>query len=323
MTKALRNTDRERNRTLACSAVFAMFALTTSVRAQTEVAPARARDGGRPSVAADSMPRTTREAEAQGARHPRTAPNNPFPAASPDATTGSPERTCVSVSGFNSARSGDFLASGFGEYDQVWRAGLGTISWQPTNVTNAKEPPLVVRATRLDFGIATRVFEFSAISRSAGGNTLVYPTGAHLPTSGTWMLVATAGPNWGCFLLAVAMANAPLPPPPASAPGEVLDQVLYDFQVETVAKLAKDSPSPVYPPALKNLGLNGEVVAAFVVDTLGMVDTSTFRVLKSTNTLFSDAVRAALPNLRFEPAMIGRRKVKQLVQMPFVFAPTR
>jgi protein TonB len=35
--------------------------------------------------------------------------------------------------------------------------------------------------------------------------------------------------------------------------------------------------------------------------------------------LFTQAVRAALPRMRFFPAQVGGKAVKQLVQMPFQF----
>ncbi len=49
----------------------------------------------------------------------------------------------------------------------------------------------------------------------------------------------------------------------------------------------------------------------------------TFKVLKSTHDLFTQSVRTVLPNMRFSPAEIGGRKVKQLVQMPFPFSIKR
>ena len=45
-----------------------------------------------------------------------------------------------------------------------------------------------------------------------------------------------------------------------------------------------------------------------------------FRGLKSSHELFPAAVRNALPSMRFLPAEVGGRKVKQLVQQPFTFA---
>jgi periplasmic protein TonB len=45
----------------------------------------------------------------------------------------------------------------------------------------------------------------------------------------------------------------------------------------------------------------------------------TFKVLKSTDERFTDAVRTALPDMLFYPALVGGKPVKQLVQMPFEF----
>ena len=50
---------------------------------------------------------------------------------------------------------------------------------------------------------------------------------------------------------------------------------------------------------------------------------ATFKVLKSTHDLFTNAVKAALPNMKFYPAEVGGKKVKQLVQMPFQFSLTK
>jgi protein TonB len=43
-------------------------------------------------------------------------------------------------------------------------------------------------------------------------------------------------------------------------------------------------------------------------------------VLKSSHELFTQAVKNALPNMRFYPAEVGGKKVKQLVQQPFTFS---
>lgn len=99
----------------------------------------------------------------------------------------------------------------------------------------------------------------------------------------------------------------------------VQDQPYFDFQVEKPAASAPGSPGPRYPDILRSNGVEGEVHAQFVVDTTGRVDISTFRVLRSTHALFEQAVRSSLPNMRFLPAEVGGRKVKQLVQQPFVF----
>jgi protein TonB len=96
--------------------------------------------------------------------------------------------------------------------------------------------------------------------------------------------------------------------------------IFYESEVEKPVMGAPGSPAPRYPELLKSAGVEGEVVASFVVDTLGRADASTLKLLKSTNELFGAAVRTALPSMRFLPAEVGGRKVRQQVQQPFVFA---
>ena len=105
--------------------------------------------------------------------------------------------------------------------------------------------------------------------------------------------------------------------------GPVSDNNTYfSFQVEKQAAQAPGSPTPTYPQTLQSAGIEGEVDAQFVVDTTGRADISTLKIEKSTNDLFTAAVRAALPRMRFYPAEIGGKKVRQLVQQPFTFSIT-
>jgi TonB family protein len=75
-----------------------------------------------------------------------------------------------------------------------------------------------------------------------------------------------------------------------------------------------------YPDSLRRATVEGEVVAQFVVDENGLVLPGTFKVLKSTHLQFTDAVKTALPNMRFYPAETGGVRVKQLITQPFTFA---
>jgi len=93
----------------------------------------------------------------------------------------------------------------------------------------------------------------------------------------------------------------------------------FEFKIDKNAAPLPGNPSPQYPDTLRSMNVQGEVVAEFVVDTMGHVDTTTVRILRSTHELFTNSVRAVLPMLRFSPAEVGRRKVKQRVQMPFQF----
>ena len=97
------------------------------------------------------------------------------------------------------------------------------------------------------------------------------------------------------------------------------DQPYFEFQVEKPVVPAPGNPSPRYPEMLQSAQVTGEVLAQFVVDTTGRAEMGTFKVLKSSNDLFTAAVKSALPRYRFIPAETGGRKVKQLVQLPFTF----
>lgn len=96
----------------------------------------------------------------------------------------------------------------------------------------------------------------------------------------------------------------------------------FSYQVEKPVASRPGSPTPQYPLDLRKRGVEGEVRAEFVVDTLGRVAPGSIKLTNSTNQLFADAVLTALPKMLFVPAEIGSRKVKQLVQQPFTFAIT-
>ena len=90
-------------------------------------------------------------------------------------------------------------------------------------------------------------------------------------------------------------------------------------QVDKPVRARPGSPTPEYPADLRKQGVKGEVRIAFVVDTFGRVEPGSMRLQMSTDRRFATAVLTALPNMLFIPAEIGGRKVKQLVQQPFMF----
>jgi protein TonB len=105
-------------------------------------------------------------------------------------------------------------------------------------------------------------------------------------------------------------------------------------EVTSPVALAPGSRNPVYPGLMRSAGFEASVTAQFVVDTTGMIELSTFRLFRTTHTAppslddqvrqaFETAVRDALPGIRFIPAQVAGRKVRQLVQQPFVFALQR
>jgi len=101
------------------------------------------------------------------------------------------------------------------------------------------------------------------------------------------------------------------------------NQTYFEFQVEKPAEMLHDSSKPKYPSVLESLGIAGEFQAQFVVNSSGKADMDSFKVLKSTNELFTQAVKSVLPRMRFSPAQIGGKPVNQLVQQSFQFAVPR
>ncbi|BAH39053.1 MAG TPA: TonB family protein [Gemmatimonas aurantiaca] len=101
------------------------------------------------------------------------------------------------------------------------------------------------------------------------------------------------------------------------------DQPYFDFQVEKPVVMAPGAQGPSYPDMLRSAGIEGTVLAQFVVDTTGRAEMATFKALKSDNDLFTTSVKNALQRMRFLPAEVGGRKVKQLVQQPFQFSLNR
>jgi len=91
-----------------------------------------------------------------------------------------------------------------------------------------------------------------------------------------------------------------------------------EFQVEKpVEKIGGDTPE--YPQSLRDSGVEGRVLAQFVVGENGRYEAGSLKILDSSNPAFTAAVKDALPRMRFSAAQIGGRKVAQLVQMPFQF----
>jgi periplasmic protein TonB len=91
-----------------------------------------------------------------------------------------------------------------------------------------------------------------------------------------------------------------------------------EFQVEKpVEKIGGEAPD--YPSSLRESGVEGQVLAQFVVNESGRYESGTLKILNSSNSAFTAAVKDALPRMRFSAAQIGGRKVQQLVQMPFQF----
>jgi TonB family protein len=97
------------------------------------------------------------------------------------------------------------------------------------------------------------------------------------------------------------------------------ETALTEIEVDSTVVRDPTSAAPEYPPLLLAAGVAGEVIARYVVDTLGTVDTLTYTVIESSRQEFVEAVRRALPGMRFRPAMQQGRLVRQWVEQVFHF----
>ena len=120
-------------------------------------------------------------------------------------------------------------------------------------------------------------------------------------------------------LLAVVASRSLAAQAPARSDTPQLPQIYFAFQVDKPVTGSPDNKSPVYPNLLRRQNIEGDVMVAFAVDTTGRAIMATFEVIKTNDSLFTSAVRDALPSMRFTPAVKAGQKVAQLVRMPFIF----
>ena len=94
-----------------------------------------------------------------------------------------------------------------------------------------------------------------------------------------------------------------------------------ELVVEQPPTLRSGAPAPAYPAELLARGLSGRTVVQVTVTTEGEIDPSSVQVVQSDHPLFTEAVRAILPRLRFDPARLGPggRAVEARLQLPFEF----
>ena len=145
----------------------------------------------------DSIPMTVVAAEAWAARYPRLNTPASFGKL---VFTGTADRRCVEVDSANAVRSGEFVTNGFATYNAAWRRGFGEITWIPLHTTK-QMPTLTVSAVRLDGPALNRIFVQGAHTHTDDAPAReFYLSAFHFSSRGKWMIIATAGANWGCFL---------------------------------------------------------------------------------------------------------------------------
>jgi TonB family protein len=86
--------------------------------------------------------------------------------------------------------------------------------------------------------------------------------------------------------------------------------------VDSPARLAPGAAfAPDYPSDARAIGMGGPVLVEFVVDTTGAVERRSWGVVAASVPELADAVLRAVSRLRFEPARVAGRPVRQLVML--------
>lgn len=137
--------------------------------------------------------------EAEAKTYPSAPPPIELPALFKN-TPGTAERECIAAGNYTSLRSGEFVAGNFRGYIEQWKPNLqqGKLWWVPLHSQSMRS--LTVKAILLDDPKVSRTYGQSLVAEGEDG-TLGYATNIPLPTHGTWRLVVTSGPDWGCFEL--------------------------------------------------------------------------------------------------------------------------
>ena len=140
------------------------------------------------------------ESEATAFQHASASPQAAFPASE---AGGSTERRCMSATDRGarlSLRSGDIIVRG----PLTANAGEGQkFLWIPLHAGRDARSPLALRAIRVGHPAdSLRLSVHGPVhGASPSGPLYGYASLVMFPSAGQWMVVATAGEDWGCFLV--------------------------------------------------------------------------------------------------------------------------
>jgi len=123
---------------------------------------------------------------------------------------GTSERRCVEVPAQGPVRSGDFRLTYMPIRPQAGRPHK--IAWSPTD--DSPSMSLQVRGRLVSDPESSLALRTSRTARTTGADDdtwYFFPSMTEFPESGEWVVVATSGANWGCFIFDVTAPGAPAP----------------------------------------------------------------------------------------------------------------
>lgn len=165
-----------------------------------------------PPLNAQNVQATIQQAEAAGATRPHESAEVPSQSYFVDSRfDGTAARRCVSDTAYPSSPSGS-LRSG----DVIVRAGWGRplgfragkekkVLWVPLHGSRSRRLPLLLHAVRIGNPGDSVRFHIDGLAKGGGRPEPLYgyPSEVSFPTAGQWLVVATAGNDWGCFVFDV------------------------------------------------------------------------------------------------------------------------
>lgn len=98
-----------------------------------------------------------------------------------------------------------------------------------------------------------------------------------------------------------------------------LQQVFVEAVVDE-PPIRLSGPLPVYPPLLKDAGIEGNVIIEVIIGVDGHPEPESFRVIESTNKQFERAARDAVLATLYRPGRMRGQAVRVLVRQPVGFA---
>jgi TonB family protein len=166
-------------------------------------------------------------------------------------------------------------------------------------------------------------FDLDVISPETVSGIEIYPGPATVPVE----FRSTRGLEACGVIVVWSRVDSPEPrdrrrraQPKGTADSAVAVRVYNADEVDSAAHADSTGISqPFYPDSLYAFRVSGEVVAQFVVDTTGQVLLDTFTAASSTHPAFTEAVRRSLRHSKFRPAMLGGRRVRQVMVLPYRF----
>jgi TonB family protein len=118
----------------------------------------------------------------------------------------------------------------------------------------------------------------------------------------------------------IAGAEAVAAVPTMNVPESALADNAYSvLDVDSAAVRDPDSAAPSYPALMMLKGIEGHATMRFVIDSTGIIDLASVTLLEASHAEFVQAVREAMPKMRFHPAKMGLQAVRQLAEQLFKF----